>query len=191
MPVLDQPDSKRAASTKSGKNRLTRRFVRDEQGATAVEFGLVALPFAALIFAILETAMVFFAGQTLETSVNYAARIVRTGQAQEQGLSQSEFRSEVCKVLAGLFDCEKGLKLDVRTYKSFDQIDMSNPVDGDGNLIDDFTYDPGNGGEIVVVRAFYEWPVVINLMGFSLANTPNGTHLLGASAAFRNEPFPW
>ena len=30
-----------------------------------------------------------------------------------------------------------------------------------------------------------------DLMGFSLANTPNGTHLLAASAAFRNEPFPW
>jgi len=168
-----------------------RRFGRNQDGATAVEFGLVALPFVALVFAILEVAIVFFAGQALETSVSYAARLVRTGQAQQQGFNEGQFKDQVCKILSALFDCANGLKLDVRTYKTFDQIDMSKPVDKDGNLNTNFTYNPGKGGDIVVVRAYYEWPVVINLLGFSLANMPNGTYLLGASAAFRNEPFPW
>ena len=47
---------------------LVRRFVRQEDGVAAVEFALVAAPFLALIFAILETALVFFAGQALETA---------------------------------------------------------------------------------------------------------------------------
>ena len=46
-----------------------RRLVRQQDGAAAVEFGLVAAPFLALVFAIMETAVVFFAGQALETAV--------------------------------------------------------------------------------------------------------------------------
>ena len=48
--------------------RIARRFVHRQDGAAAIEFALVAAPFLALTFAILETAMVFFAGQTLETA---------------------------------------------------------------------------------------------------------------------------
>ncbi len=50
--------------------RTARRFARQQDGAAAVEFALVAAPFSALIFAILETALVFFAGQTLETAAS-------------------------------------------------------------------------------------------------------------------------
>ncbi|MGH8513523.1 MAG: TadE/TadG family type IV pilus assembly protein, partial [Gammaproteobacteria bacterium] len=39
-----------------------RRLVRQQDGSAAVEFGLVAAPFLALVFAIMETAVVFFAG---------------------------------------------------------------------------------------------------------------------------------
>ena len=77
-----------------------------------------------------------------------------------------------------------------RTF-SFDSIDLTNPVDGDGNLVKNFTYQPGNGGDIVVVRAFYEWPVFVTLLGLNFGNLANGAHLLSATAAFRNEPFPW
>src|SRR5438045_1580043 len=40
--------------------RAMRRFARQQDGSTAVEFGLVAAPFLALVFAILETAIIFF-----------------------------------------------------------------------------------------------------------------------------------
>ena len=43
----------------------------------------------------------------------------------------------------------------------------------------------------MVVRAYYEWPVIVDLLGNNLADMPNGTHLLVATAAFRNEPFSW
>jgi len=49
--------------------RAVRRLVRRQDGAAMVEFGLVATPFLALLFAILETALIFFAGQALETAV--------------------------------------------------------------------------------------------------------------------------
>ena len=62
--------------------RAGRRLLRRQDGAAAVEFGLVAAPFLALIFAIMETAIVFFAGQALETAVADSARLILTGQAQ-------------------------------------------------------------------------------------------------------------
>jgi len=43
------------------------RFRRSRRGSVAVEFALVAPLFFALLFAIIETAIVFFAGQVLET----------------------------------------------------------------------------------------------------------------------------
>ncbi|MBX9718883.1 MAG: pilus assembly protein, partial [Microbacteriaceae bacterium] len=45
--------------------RAVRRLVRRQDGSAAVEFGMVAMPFLMLVFAIMETAIVFFAGQTL------------------------------------------------------------------------------------------------------------------------------
>ena len=167
------------------------RFRRDETGVTAVEFGLVALPFFALMFAILETALVFFAGQTLETAVSNAARLIRTGQAQQQGFDANDFKDQICVLVMSLFDCDAKLVFDVRTYETFDSVNLLKPVDEDGNLVTDFIYEPGQGGEIVVVRAFYEWPTFSSLLGLDLSNMANGTHLLSATAAFRNEPFPW
>lgn len=53
-----------AAATFSVRTAL-RRFGRNRRGSAAVEFALVAPVFFALIFAIIETALVFFAGQVL------------------------------------------------------------------------------------------------------------------------------
>src|SRR5262245_7928851 len=57
-----------------------RRLIRQQDGAAAIEFGLVAAPFLALLFAIMETAIVFFAGQALETAAADSARLIMTGQ---------------------------------------------------------------------------------------------------------------
>ena len=96
--------------------RATRRLARKEDGAAAVEFGMVAAPFLLLMFAIMETAMVFFAGQTLETAVSDSSRLIMTGQAQSQGFNQSAFKNAVCARIYGLFDCANGVHVDVKTY---------------------------------------------------------------------------
>jgi len=167
------------------------RFRRNQSGATVVEFALVALPFFALMFAIIETALLFFADQALDTAVSSAARLIRTGQAQEEGLTASGFKALICDQVVALFNCTAGLKVDVQKYSNFDAINLTPPVDANGNLNVTQHYPTTHGGDIVVVRAYYEWPVMINLFGAGLADMPDGTHLLTATAAFRNEPFSW
>jgi Flp pilus assembly protein TadG len=166
-----------------------RRFARQQDGAAAIEFGLVAAPFLALVFAIMETAMVFFAGQALETATADSARLIMTGQAQNQGMSQSQFKTAVCAKVFGLFNCSAGVKVDVRTYSSFNSADMTKPIDANGNLQTSFQYQPGGPGDIVVVRLMYEWPVYVSLLGLNLADMAGNKRLIVATAAFRNEPF--
>ncbi len=166
---------------------IGRRFRRDEHGSTAIEFAMIAAPFLAMLFAILETAMIFFAGQSMESGVERAARMIRTGQA--AAFTEAGFKIEVCKNMPVMFDCTGGMILDVRTYDAFGSVDLARPVDDDGNLNVNPQFDPGQGGDIVVVRAFYEWPTIVNFLGFSLADLPSGNRLLSSTSAFRNEPF--
>src|SRR5687768_15437920 len=99
--------------------RTVRRFARNRGGAAAIEFAIVAAPFFALLFAIMETALVFFAGQVLESAVGDAARMIMTGQAQKEGFSEARFKQEICDRAGGMFDCSSGVAVDVRTYTSF------------------------------------------------------------------------
>ena len=171
--------------------KTVRHLAQGEDAMTTVEFGIVILPFLALLFAILETAMVFFASQTLEAAVADSARLVLTGQAQSQGFAQSDFKNAVCARIHGLFDCQNGLQIDVRTYSSFSSITTSPPVDAQGNLqTASFGYTPGAACEIVLVRLMYPWPVYFTMLGLDkIANLNGGQHLIMATAAFRNEPF--
>src|SRR4029453_915669 len=88
---------------------LARRFARQQSGVAAVESGMIAASFLALIFAILETSIIFFAGQALETAVADSGRLIMTGQAQQQGFDQAAFKNSVCAKIYGLFDCANGI----------------------------------------------------------------------------------
>jgi Flp pilus assembly protein TadG len=168
-----------------------RRFMRRQDGAVAVEFGLILLPFLALMFGIMETALVFFADQTLETAVSESARLIMTGQAQTQSLNATTFKNAVCARIYGLFDCQNGVYVNVQTYSSFGGITYTPPLDTNGNLVtSNFVYQPGGPGDIVVVRLYYQWPIYVSLMNLNkLTNMSNNKRLLVATAAFRNEPY--
>ncbi len=183
----DRPSAKRKVTF----DRV-RDFGRDRRGATAVEFALVVVPFVALMFAIIETALCFFAGQTLETALMNASRAIRTGQAQSASFSAADFKTSICNQLTYLFNCSGNLYVSVQTFANFSSITLTTPTDANGNLMTTgYPYAAGNGSSIVLVRAYYEWPVFINTLGNNLANEPDGKHLLVATVAFQNEPFPW
>lgn len=168
-----------------------RSLWRRQEGATAVEFGMVVAPFLAMVFAIMETALVFFAGQTLETAAADSARLIMTGQAQTQSFDQGKFKDSVCSHIHGLFNCQAGLYVDVKTYTSFASMDNSKlPIDANGNLqTANFGYQPGGPGDIVVVRLMYQWPVFVSLLGLNLSDTAGNKRLLMSTVAFRNEPY--
>jgi Flp pilus assembly protein TadG len=168
--------------------RRFRRFRRNRDGSAAVEFALVAPLFFALLFAIIETGLVFFAGQALETATQEVARLVLTGQAQKIGYTQQQFKGEVCKRLTTLFDCSGGVHVDVESFSSFSSITPPDVID-DGNFVPTDQYNPGNACDVVVVRLFYQWPIYVTGFGYDLSNLAGKKRLLMGTAAFRNEPF--
>lgn len=181
--------SPRRIFTRIKNSRAWRAIHRDQSGAAAVEFALVVTPFLAMLFAIIESALVFFAGQVLETAVQDSARLILTGQAQTQNFTAAQFKTAVCARILGLFDCNGGLSIDVRSYPSFSNVTIQNPVDNNKNFVNNFTYQPGGPGDIVVVRLFYQYKMYLTITGFDMSDINGGYRLLSATAAFRNEPY--
>jgi Flp pilus assembly protein TadG len=179
---------------------LLRRFRRSQDGATAVEFAFVAVPFFALLFAIFETALMFWTNQVLEESLSQVSRSLITGQsrsiytASTGPANAAKFRDNICQLAPmGLIDCAK-LAVDVRVYSSFADASSgtsgSNPIAG-GNLnTSSFSYTQPQKNDIVVVRAVLDYKLFLtSWASAALANIGTGRRGLIASTAFRAEPF--
>ena len=165
-------------------------WVEDNAGATAMEFAFIAGPLFFLIFGLLELSLVFIVSTTLEHGINEASRQIRTGSLQTGGGTQAEFETAVCSELFGLLDCGANLFIDVRVFENFTSSDRPTAIDDDGDFDNsNFQFSPGQSGEIVLVRAFYEWELITPFVSKPLANLSNGNLLIQSSFAFRNEPF--
>lgn len=79
----------------------------------------------------------------------------------------------------------------MRSYPPGTAISISDPIDGSGSFVNNFVYQPpGNGSDdTVVVRAFYQWPLIVTGLGYNIANIGRGSstskRLLAATVAFR------
>jgi Flp pilus assembly protein TadG len=173
--------------------RALRRFSRNRRASTAVEFALIAPMFFALIFAILETALMFFAGQILEIGTQDTARLIFTNQAQGV-LSQSQFHDTLCTHVSVLMSCSN-LYVDVKAYPPNTLIpaaDLADPITSCTFNSGGFTYQTSSPGYTVLVHAYYQWPLFVTGLGYNIANigcgTSNSSKLLTATAAFRVEP---
>ena len=179
-----------AVATASVRNAL-RRFRRNRRGSAAIEFALVAPVFFALLFALIETALMFFADQYLETGLQSVGRLIYTSQTQTAGTSQANFKQSLCDSVAVMMPCAN-LYVDVRSYAAGAAITITDPIDSSGNFVNNFVYQPpavGDTSSTVVVRAFYQWPLFVTGLGYNIANIGRGTaspyRLLAATAAFR------
>jgi Flp pilus assembly protein TadG len=173
----------------------TRRFLRHERGATAVEFALVATPFIALLFGIIELGLVFMGSVTLDNATQAAARKVRTGQVVSPSdptakeVSRGAFRDSVCNGMGWMKDdCLANLVVDVRTFDEFQNISYANPVSNKTFNPGQVTFDTGGPSDIVLVRVYYPWKLYVPLMAGALEKTPGKT-LLTSVTTFRNEPY--
>jgi Flp pilus assembly protein TadG len=175
----------------------TRPRRRGDEGATAVEFAMIVGPLLLLIFGIIEVAMVFIVSTTLENAVSRGARTIRTGEHQNAqqgaaaGVSRQAFMDAVCANMTFLsVHCRKHLSIDVRTPGAFTTANLPSPVTAAGGYDDSgMTFTPGGERQIVLVRAFYRWPLLTPFLNQALGRVSGNTVVLTATATFRNEPF--
>jgi Flp pilus assembly pilin Flp len=166
------------------------RFRRDGQGATAVEFGLVAVPFFAVIFAIIQTALVLYTEEVLQTAVDKASRKILVGTANSANTNRPAFKKLVCDQIPALIDCDADVWIDVRPIYVFSDPAKLTPPVKDGHLDvagAGFAFDPGGPEDVIAVRAILSYQLLLPVPG--LANLNWDRRLIMATAVFRNEPF--
>lgn len=166
-----------------------RRLARARDGATAVEFALIAAPFFMLLMGILELALVFLVSTTLEHATQDASRMIRTGEFQGGGgVSADDFETLVCDRLSWLGDsCKAQLDVDVRAYASLTDMvtaQANNPYDPEQAC-----FEAGGPREVVLVRTSVRWKIYTPLLAPSMASTGDGKRLIQSTTAFKNEPF--
>lgn len=181
----------RFACAQNGVLRILQRWGRDTSGATAIEFGFVALPFFMFMFGIIALGLYFFVSFSLENAVERSARMVRTGQAQTAGMTTDQFKIQVCSDLPNFSDCASNLRVNVIAASAFDGFAEPECIDGTGQLMAEATPSavPGSAGEVVLITACYEWELAAIFPFLKLGNMANGSALIRASTTFRTEPY--
>lgn len=177
----------------AGTKRSWLGFARDRRGATAVEFGIVVIPFVWLMLGLAENGLIFNTQSNLDFALMEAQREIRTGQVQMGGMNQTQLRTQICNKMSGIMgsaaECQLRLHLDVRAFPSFAALDAPDLVNGEEIDEDELQFDPGQPSEVVLVRALYEWQLLTPLISQSMANLGTNTRLLSSTALFVNEPY--
>jgi Flp pilus assembly protein TadG len=171
--------------------RGVRGFLRARSGAAAVEFAIVALPFFWLLFAITEISLMYLTQSALDMAVVDTQRLIRTGEAQNGGLSQSQMKDRLCNRMQAFMpaSCAADLYIDVRTYDTFRDVVAGAPLNNGVVAAGSFRYDLGAPDEIVLVRAFYTFKINTPFFAQIMSNVSGDKRLLGSTMLFRTEPF--
>jgi Flp pilus assembly protein TadG len=161
---------------------LMRRFARADDGAAAVEFAFVAIPFLILVFAIVELGLTFLASMSLENALMTVDRKIRTGEYQT--VTREKFTTEVCNEMAWVgSSCASAITLDVRVLPAFANADqLKKPATGKA------CFDTGGPSSLILVRGYYKWPLVTPLLQNAVSG-PAGDREVTFATVFVNEPY--
>ena len=186
------------------------RLRRDQDGATAVEFALISLPFFMLLFGILSVCHLFFWIFTAENAVWTASRDMRTGTFQTgatgspyAGLSgdplKLAFKQQICKNTVNSSDCVNHSTVLVQSTlassNGFSGLGLTQPncrnaTNGLLAQTDPLAaFNPGAASSTVIVTLCYAWGFGGKLPFLNLNQLSDGSFLIEASAVFRTEPY--
>jgi Flp pilus assembly protein TadG len=181
--------------TKPARPSLLARFVGNRKGTTVIEFAVLAIPFALLVFAILESCISFAAQQLLMNTTDDIARQIRTGQLKATDLDETKLRNLICVKLSIMVgdNClsKDYLAFDLENYDTFAQaaqVRTKKTADGDLDTTG-FGVDPGGPLTKNMLRVFYKWPVMTDFMARTMSDLKGGKKLLFATVTWQNEPF--
>ncbi len=161
---------------------------RNKDGATAVEFSLVGIPFILMVIGIIEMALMFASQSLLEASTAEGARQIRTG-AVQQGGGETLFQNTLCDYASIFIDCDD-LQYQVVSIPSFEEAQNFPDVsfDDEGNL-EDQTFDAGGVSDVVMIRTAFKYAIKTPMMRFILTNNSDGNRILLSTVVLQTEPY--
>jgi Flp pilus assembly protein TadG len=176
------------------RTRLIVRFGRAENGATAVEFALIAPAFIATLVALLQVCLFVFAQMAIQNAAVEAGRYYMTGRAQSGNYTASTIITDVCTNtnLSLVFNCSNMFVV-VQDAASFAAANTAAPAMYSGSTPlnqSNYTFNSNpQPGDIVVLQLVYAWPVLSGPLGFNISNLPNNQAELMGITAFKVEPY--
>ncbi|RUU11658.1 pilus assembly protein [Mesorhizobium sp. USDA-HM6] len=188
-------DSKGRAKPRHG-------FFSDRRGSTALEFAMLAMPFALLVFAILESCISFAGQEVMANVTDDIARQLRTGQLKKANVTEASIKTLICDRMAIMVttNCPgsgetASLLVDLREYATFADAAaagfkiVNKEIVLTGTNPTTFTVSPGLAESKNMLRVFYKWPVMTDFLAKQMANLKDGKTLHFASVTWQNEPF--
>lgn len=185
-----------------------KRLGKSESGSTAMEFGILAIPFFLIIVATIETFVAFAGEQLLESAVDSMSRKLRTGEITfnmglPTDLNEAEFNTEFCNEISLMLSCDgigtadQKLFVDLQTVTNYSSIDASVPKVTSANYSEldtsGFGYNPGGSGTINMLRVYYKWEVTTDVIRPYITNIRPSSgseyYLMVATTAFQNEGY--
>lgn len=168
--------------------KFLRSWFRKDDGATAIEFSLVAIPYFMLSLGIIELSLMYASASLLEGATDSAARLIRTGQIQQSnGDPETQFREAMCNFVNVLIDCND-VTIEVQTMNSYEDFDSLAPVfDEDGNMMSQ-GFNAGGSNDRVLIRVGYRYTMKTPLVG-PLLNGPDGGTLFMSTIVLQSEPY--
>ncbi|MGH1457127.1 MAG: TadE/TadG family type IV pilus assembly protein [Alphaproteobacteria bacterium] len=165
---------------------LFRKWLKREDGTTAIEFSMLLMPYMLITFGIIELSLMFTSASLLEGATHSASRMIRTGQLQQAGGDPEElFREGLCAAAVVLIQCED-MVIEVQRMDSYDDYTAAS-YDGDGNL-ESSGFDAGGSNDKVLIRVAYRYSMITPIVG-PLLNGADGGTLFVSTIVMQAEPY--
>jgi Flp pilus assembly protein TadG len=171
---------------------LLTRVGADRRGASAIEFAMLGLPFIVLLVQIVELSLVYLASTTLDNAVAIASRQIQTGAVQSAAApaTAATFIAKICANMGWMqASCASSIQVDVRTETTFGNPTEPDPLASGSLNAAALTFNAGGPGQIVLVRAFLTWPLIMPVIDSALSRDNNGAAVIVSTAAFVNENY--
>jgi len=187
-----------------------KRLFRSKDGAAAIEFALLAIPYFLIVFAIIETFVAYTAEQLVANAVDTMGRQLRTGNITYSStnttattyIDAAKFRRAFCGEVSILIQCSEAeiatpskLWLDVKSYTNFSDMPTALPVTSSGDFnTAGLGYSPGGAGTRNMLRAYYKWDITTDLLRPYISNirptSGSSYFLIVETSVFKNEDYP-
>jgi Flp pilus assembly protein TadG len=156
-----------------------------------LEFALLALPLLVAVFSCFDLLFVFTVSANLDGATVQLARQIKTGQLQLAGGSTSGvLQQQLCTEIGWLGPgCPAAMSVDVRTFATFTSVASPNPISNGVLNQKNLQLNLGNPGDIVLVTAYFQWPMLAPSIDHLFQPLNNGSTVVVSSTAFRNEPY--
>jgi len=152
----------------------------DRKGQATVEFALTALLLFALVFAIIDLAVMFYVNLTMQSAVREGTRYAITGRKGDSTDRRTELINQIKINSNGLY--EKNALRNDPTVSILTPKMTNNFSNYSGHPVND----TGNPDQIIIVSLTYGWPLLTPTLKPFFAG---GVYKFTVRATMKNEPW--